>query len=98
MHIDDWLDNNSLETQLSATPAERYARFFLEVARMPATKKMLYGEFVDRVVTCEYEGKRYRLTGASRLGDVWLNENMNAADGYTLRVDVAKCAGWKVEG
>jgi hypothetical protein len=43
---------------------------------------------------CEYEGKRYRVTGASRLGDVWLSADFAREYGYELRVDVEKCSVW----
>ena len=41
-----------------------------------------------------YEGKRYRVTYASRMGDVCLSSDHSRAMGYDLRVDVEKCSEW----
>jgi len=34
------------------------------------------------------------VTGASRLGDVWLSKDFAREDGYEARVSVAACSGW----
>lgn len=43
---------------------------------------------------CQYKGKRYRCTGASRMGDVWLAEDFSRDSGYDLRVNVGECSDW----
>jgi hypothetical protein len=89
-HIDDWLD----KPRLPSDPAN-YAGFVLEFARMPAWKQFAYGPFMkEHKLFCTYEGERYRVTGASRMGDVWLARNPDQEHSYDLRVDVDKCSDW----
>ena len=86
-HVDDFIDSISSE--------DKYARWVLNHFRLPASLKMLFNEFMEpHKLFCTYEGKRYRCTGASRLGDVWLAEDFNRDTGYDLRVDVSKCSEW----
>ena len=86
-HVDDWLDTPPKDE------AERKAKEWLEHFRRPAIKQ-------DRSwleahpLFCLYGGKRYRVTGCSRLGDVWLSTNLNRLYGYDLRVDVMHCFDW----
>lgn len=94
IHVDEWLDN----VRWIADPHERYTRLFLEIHRMPAAKLALYEDYVDKPITCEWKGSRYRLTGASRYGDVFLNADLCEKGGYTRRVSVTECSAWKVEG
>lgn len=89
MHVDDWL------LLPAADEDERAAKEFLEHARRPAVKKD-YAWLAGRVLTCTYAGRRYRCTGASRLGDVWLAEDMKRVHGYDLRIDVTDCSYWHV--
>ncbi len=48
----------------------------------------------DHRLFCTFEARRYRVTGASRLGDVWLTTNFEQDTGYERRVDVALCSVW----
>lgn len=94
LHIDDWLDDG----KYSVTAEEAYARWWFEQRRWPAAKQLLYRLSMKQFkLFCTYEGKRYRVTGCSRLGDVWLNVNWNAEEGYSVRVNVAKCTNWGKE-
>ncbi|HEY5234963.1 MAG TPA: hypothetical protein VIJ14_02195 [Rhabdochlamydiaceae bacterium] len=43
---------------------------------------------------CDYGDQRYRVTGCSRLGDIWLSTNFKADAGYDLRVDLEECSNW----
>ena len=43
---------------------------------------------------CTHSGTRYRCTGASRMGDVWLAKDVKRDTGYDLRVDVTECSDW----
>lgn len=93
-HIDDWLDYR--HENPPATEGERFALEWLEHFRRPAVDQ-------DRVwlaahpLFCTFEGKRWRVTGASRMGDVWLAEDFKREYGYDRRVDVAKCEAWSKE-
>ena len=93
MHVDDWLDD--IVTPWEVTLGECYARWWLEYARQPAWKQMLYRETMSRYpLFCTYEGQRYRVTGASRMGDVWLAKDAGRESGYDLRVEVTRCSEW----
>lgn len=90
-HIDDWLDTPNL----TCSQQEAYARFVLEYYRLPAWKQNLYHQFIKEYeLYCTYNNVRYRVTGASRYGDVYLNNNLDATTGYSLRVNVRKCSDW----
>lgn len=86
-HIDDWLD----------TPAkndgEKWAKEFLEHCRRPAIDKD-YTWIAANPLFCTFRGERYRVLGASRLGDVWLTKHFERVNGYDLRIDVAECSEW----
>lgn len=89
-HVDTFIaygndNDNSLET--------RYARWVLEYFRLPAMLQTAFSPWMRQYeLYCTYEGKRYRVTGASRLGDIWLNTNKNAVSGYDLRVNCEDCS------
>lgn len=86
-HIDDFID---------LPGGNRYARAMLAVFRLPAVEMLLIREELlgTRRLFCTWQGKRYRVTGASRLGDVWLSANPARVDGYNHRVDVSECSEW----
>jgi hypothetical protein len=44
---------------------------------------------------CTYEGKPWRVTGASRLGDVWLVADPIRDAGYDRRARVSLCSEWR---
>lgn len=89
MHIDEWLDLSAKNIE------EKYAKFLLEYFRLPVLKKAQLYDFMQPLrLYCSYKGNRYRCTGASRLGDIWLTEDFSQESGYTKRVDVNKCSDW----
>ena len=93
LHVDEWLDSMP-ETRNNH--GENYARWWLEYARMPAWKKMLYSRAMSmHELYCTYQGKAMRCTGASRMGDVWLTADHDQHTGYQLRVDVQDCSEWR---
>lgn len=90
-HIDSWLD----DIQMRSKPEEAYARWWLEQVRFPAWKQTLYRTVMEPfALFANYRGLRYRVTGASRMGDVWLTRDMKQSEGYQIRVDVAELTGW----
>lgn len=90
-HVDEWLDTPSFPSD----EGESYAKFVLMYKRMPAWCQGAFAPWMAKhKLFCTYEGKRYRCTGASRMGDVWLAEDFNRENGYDLRVDVGKCSEW----
>ena len=45
----------------------------------------------NEIVVAKYEDKEYRVTGASRFGDIYLQPDFSKDFGYKLRVAVEKC-------
>ena len=74
-------------------------RFFLFVQRLPAVLTMLCHQAgVRPKLFADFNGKRVRVTMASRFGDVGITENKYQEDGYTQRVNVAQLSNfseWK---
>lgn len=94
LHVDMWLD---MPFGSSTSEGEKMARLIIEHFRMPAWKQGAYESYYKRFkVMCEYGGKIYRVTGASRLGDIWLAEDLNRDMGYDKRVYVNDCSRWTV--
>lgn len=93
-HVDEWLDEPTTFTGVEADNLN-YAKFVLEFARMPAFKKMQYKQWTQQFeLYCTYQGNRYRVNGASRMGDVWLCEDFSKANGYDIRVMPGECSNW----
>lgn len=87
-HVDDFVDDYE---------SDPYARWMLLLFRLPAIHKPLVDKFVNTKLFCTYGAKRYRVTGASRLGDVFLIADFKINYGYDLRVDVDDCSNWNPE-
>lgn len=82
-HVDEFIDDPK---------SDPYAAAWFELFRRPAIDKLQKPNNAKLFAT--YEGKRYRVIGCSRLGDVWLTSNFNKENGYEKRVDVAACTEW----
>lgn len=95
VHVDDFIDDYK---------GDKYARWILMHFRCSAVCQRDFAEFIKgRLLFCDYEGRRHRCIGASRMGDVWLTSNLSTSgDGfpYEHRVDVKACSNWsdKAEG
>jgi hypothetical protein len=87
-HIDDWVDNPRNDD---------YARWMFLHFRLPAIHQILARKFIKSRLFCTYARKRYRVTGASRLGDVWLTSSFHRSQGYEMRVAVDSCSEWGPE-
>ena len=88
-HIDDWLDRPTGNRGIN------YAQFVLNYKRMPAWQQTAFAEWMKQfMLFCEYQGKTYRVTGASRMGDVWLTSDYHQESGYELRVNIDECSKW----
>ena len=87
MHIDDWLDTPATDD------AEKWAKEFLEHCRRPAIDKD-HAWLAANPLFCTYKGERWRVLGASRLGDVWLTKHFERVNGYDIRPDVDECSEW----
>lgn len=82
-HVDDFIDDPT---------SDRYAASWFEAFRRPAIDKMRVPD--KRKLFATYEGQRYRVTGCSRLGDVWLASPDYEGMSYQKRVDVDACSEW----
>ena len=90
-HIDDWLD---MRHETPPTDAgELFARNWLEHFRWPAYQKN-YQWLKTNPLFCTYAANRYRCTGCSRMGDVWLTADFTREHGYDHRVNVDTILDW----
>lgn len=86
LHVDTFIDDYKQDA---------YARWMLMHFRLPADQKVAFAPFIrDRKLFCTYEGKRFRVTGASTMGDIWLVRDFTRDVGYDLRVLVVDCKDW----
>ena len=95
-HIYAWIN------QPAKNDGERFAKDWFDKFCRPADEKWkMNGDnslarwLDDNPLFCTYEGQTYRVTGASRLGDVWLTLDLCKNQGYEKRVDVADCSDWR---
>jgi hypothetical protein len=90
MHIDEWLE---IPSRLYDN--EAYAKFILTYFRYSAWMIHAFHPWMKQFkLFCTYNNERYRVTGASRLGDIWLTKNPDQDVGYSLRVFVDECSNW----
>jgi hypothetical protein len=86
VHVDSFIDDPTQDA---------YARWMFMHFRLPAWQKASFEPFIkERKLFCTYEGKRFRVTGASTMGDVWLVRDFKRDHGYDLRVVVYDCKDW----
>lgn len=70
-----------------------YAAAWFDSFSRPAIEKLRRP--VEGKLFATYQGKRYRVTGCSRLGDVWLHSDFAEDCRYEHRVDVDACSDWR---
>lgn len=79
--------------------ADRYARFFFMLHRLPACHWAQFGEWMqgfELYATHVRTGKRWRIVGASRMGDVYVKEPASAPPGCTEWAPFYDCRGFSV--
>lgn len=90
IHVDDFIFKHR-----SKSDEEKYAKFVLNYFRMPATLLSDFYPWMKQFkLFCSYNGERYQVTGASRLGDVWLASDPEQKTGYEKRVNINECSEW----
>ncbi len=93
-HIDNFRDFGSKSLEAS-DEMETYARWVINHFRLPAvTMNAFWPIMKEHKLFCQYNGKKYRVTGASRMGDLWLAKDPTQDVGYSRRVDWRKCTDW----
>lgn len=93
-HIHDFIEHG-MGWSHESSPEELYARWFFMLHRLPAIELNAFDKWISQYeLYCTWNGKRWRVTGASRMGDVWLHKDLKKTNGYTERVDVAECSEW----
>lgn len=93
VHVHDWI-----RRMHDRGSPEAYAAFFLDFKSRPAYWQSNCREYMKQFkLFCTYEGLRWRCTGCSRLGDVWLARDPEQEHSYDLRVDVTDCSNWSAE-
>jgi len=89
-HVDEWIDAPHFYND-----GEAYAKLVLMLFRLPAWQKIAFSKWTRQFkLFCMYKGEEYRVTGASRMGDIWLTKDFNQDIGYELRVDLTECSEW----
>lgn len=91
----DWLDSTDYIDFKTLTDHEVFARAFLELRLLPAHKTTIYDAITDKmIITGEVDGNRYRITGASTMGDVFIHSNIKETCGYVKRVLISDISNW----
>ncbi len=88
LHVDDFVDSGTGDMGI------HYARLMLGIMRMPS-----HGIALDSLTKrfrlfCTYNGERYRVVMASRMGDIGLSKHFEQDTGYSIRVAVTDCREW----
>ena len=94
-HIDEWIEER---TYGDCKEDEKYAVAFFFLKGMDAVSSIvIYPIMKHHKLFCTFKEKKYRVTGCSSMGDIWLHADFKAEHGYTNRVDIEKCSNWSNE-
>jgi len=94
-HVDEFIDYGTSVISSKREAGEDYARWLLNHFRMSAMMRMAFDTFMtNHELYAQYEGKTYRVIGASRMGDVWLTDKFENTHGYQHRVEVTTLSKW----
>jgi hypothetical protein len=97
LFVDDFLDQTPM--WFKEKDYLNYVHFMLEHFRKPAVLKISHERYMKyHHLFVTYSGVRYKVTGASRLGDIYLAADLSRANGagYDKRVPLnfAKLTQW----
>lgn len=97
-HVDEWLDTGAVSDTIH-DKSLAYTHFMLSYFREPAWMKGIHAPFYEgRKLFVDYEGATWEVTGASRLGDIWLKQlKPRTAAFYDKRIDLdfSKLSNWR---
>lgn len=86
-HVDDFVYHKYCKNE--------YARFFFLLNRLPAALKMDFDEYIKPYkLFARCDDIWYRVTGASRMGDIWLSLDFDRTHGYDRRVLLDSIQEW----
>lgn len=89
MTVDEFIDDYT---------SDAYASWVLNLLRLPAALYFKFKPWANHYkLFCTYEGETYRVTMASRMGDIGLSKNFDVElpAGYEKRVSVVDCFDWR---
>lgn len=96
--IDEWLEAGAVSDTMR-DKSLAYAHFMFSYFREPAWMKSIHAPFYEgRKLFVDYEGKTWQVTGASRLGDIWLKQLKPLTTAfYDKRIDLdfSKLSNWR---
>lgn len=91
-HVDEWLEEFMQE---QGSPNLGYAKFVIGHMRQPAVVRMRHDPHMKGFkLFCMYQGKKWRVTMASRLGDIGITEDFTRDSGYEQRIFVDEVESW----
>lgn len=86
MHINEFIDDPE---------SDSYASWFFVINRFGASLREKVNPHSSKYnLFCDYRGDRYRVTGSSTMGDIFLTSNLDQIIGCTIRVMVDQCENW----
>jgi len=97
MHIHEWLD--TFNKDKCKDKELLIVHEFLDYKSMSEVYCIANeNKFKDLKVFCIYKNEKYRLTGCSRVGDVWIHSNLDSDHSYVNRVSIKELSGFSHEG
>lgn len=96
--VDEWLDKSLFKC--AGNPELAYVHFFFTLHRFPAAEQSIHHPFTQQFeLYADYENATWRVTGASRMGDVYLACDPKREMGYDRRVtlDFSKFSNWRAK-
>jgi hypothetical protein len=96
----DWVEDTAILDVMGGSMEMNYVHFMLDHFTRPAWVKMAHNPWMNTyALFVDYDGKTYKVTGASTMGDVFLAKDLKRQNGsgYDKRVmlDFAKLTYWR---
>jgi len=74
---------------------EKYARWVIHHFRLKPIVRAAFTEIMsDKLLFCEYNGKKYKVIGAGWNGKIWLAKGCSRQQGYDESVYINECINW----
>jgi len=74
---------------------EKYARWVLHHFRLKPIVRVAFAKIMeDKLLFCECNGKKYKVSGAGWHGKIWLAHINSKKPGYDMAVYVNECSNW----